>query len=45
VYGLVNSDAAAAALANRIRQTMAGGGEVFEGGFASRGARVWEGKL
>ncbi len=44
VYGLVDSDAAAAALANRIRQTMTGGGEVFEGGFASRGARVWQGK-
>jgi len=44
VYGLVDSDAAASALANRIRQTMTGGGEVFEGGFASRGARVWQGK-
>ena len=43
VYGLVDSEAAAAVLANRIRQTMTGGGEVFEGGFAARGARVWQG--
>jgi len=44
-YGLVNSDAAAAVLANRVRQTMPGGGAVFEGGFAARGARVWEGQI
>ena len=44
-YGLVDSDAAAAVLANRVRQTMAGGGAVFEGGFAARGARVWQGQV
>ncbi len=31
VYGLVDSDAAAAALANRIRQTMTGGGKFSRG--------------
>ena len=41
-YGLVESDAAAARLAQswavRVR-----GGQIFEGGFAAQGARVWGG--
>lgn len=45
-YGLVEGADAAAALAERVRGSMAGsGGAVFEGGFAPRGARVWEGQL
>lgn len=43
-YGLVDGPMAASTLAQRVRQTMAAGGAVFEGGFADRGARVWEGK-
>ncbi len=42
-YGLVESEQAARELAHRVRQTMASGGGVFEGGFAAQGARVWEG--
>ncbi|MDQ3222920.1 MAG: GHMP kinase, partial [Gemmatimonadota bacterium] len=42
-YGLVESEQAARELAHRVRQTMASGGVVFEGGFAVQGARVWEG--
>jgi beta-RFAP synthase len=42
-YGLVDSEPAARELAARVRETMAGGGLVFEGGFAVGGARVWEG--
>lgn len=41
-YGLVESDLAARELAQRVRQTMASGGVVFEGGFAAQGARIWE---
>ena len=43
VYGLVDSEAAARELAQRVRRTMAPGGVVFEGVFAAQGARVWEG--
>lgn len=42
-YGLVETEEAARELAGRVRGTMATGGVVFEGGFAARGARVWEG--
>ena len=42
-YGLVEGDAAAGALAARVRQNMSEGGAVFEGGFAVRGARLWRG--
>jgi beta-ribofuranosylaminobenzene 5'-phosphate synthase len=42
-YGLVDGDEAAAALGQRVRQSMEGGGAVFEGGFAASGARVWGG--
>jgi beta-RFAP synthase len=42
-YGLVESDDAAADLANRVRSELGGNGAVFEGGFAPRGARVWTG--
>src|SRR5215210_1158422 len=41
-YGLVPSDQAASALAQRVRTRLAGRGAVFEGGFAPTGARVWE---
>jgi beta-ribofuranosylaminobenzene 5'-phosphate synthase len=43
VYGLVDSAHAARNLAHRVRQTLGSGGAVFEGGFATRGALVWEG--
>lgn len=42
-YGLVETGEAARELASRVRRTMATDGLVFEGGFAARGARVWEG--
>jgi beta-RFAP synthase len=42
-YGLVESAEAGAELANRVRQAVGGGGSVFEGGFDTRGARVWQG--
>lgn len=41
-YGLVESEAAARTLASQVRKHIPLGGEVFEGGFASGGARVWE---
>jgi predicted sugar kinase len=43
VYGLLGSTAASAALARRIQQSLGGNGQVFEGGFAAHGARVWTG--
>lgn len=43
VYGLVESAPAARDLADRLRQTLGAGGQVFEGGFAAQGARVWRG--
>jgi beta-ribofuranosylaminobenzene 5'-phosphate synthase len=43
-YGLVDSEEAAGELARRARQTLGANGTVFEGGFASQGARVWAGK-
>jgi beta-ribofuranosylaminobenzene 5'-phosphate synthase len=42
-YGLVESAQAAAALARRIQQSLGDRGEVFQGGFAARGARCWAG--
>jgi beta-ribofuranosylaminobenzene 5'-phosphate synthase len=42
-YGLVESAAAAAALARRIQQSLGDRGEVFQGGFAAQGARCWPG--
>ena len=42
-YGLVETEQAGQELAERVRRTMAPGGVVFEGGFAARGAQVWEG--
>ncbi len=44
-YGLVDSDEASGALAGKVRQAMAGDGAVFEGAFAARGVRVWEGEI
>ena len=41
-YGLVATDEAASALAQRVRTRLADRGLVFEGGFAPEGARVWE---
>jgi beta-RFAP synthase len=42
-YGLVESDAAAADLARNLGSSAGSNGQVFEGGFAARGARVWSG--
>jgi beta-ribofuranosylaminobenzene 5'-phosphate synthase len=44
-YGLVQDDEAAAELARRARQSLGAGGNVFEGGFAAQGARVWAGGI
>jgi beta-RFAP synthase len=41
VYGLVEGEDAASALASRVRAEMGGDGRVFEGGFATGGARLW----
>jgi beta-ribofuranosylaminobenzene 5'-phosphate synthase len=41
VYGLSGSDDEARALAARAVALMGSGGQVFEGGFAAAGARVW----
>jgi beta-RFAP synthase len=41
-YGFVPGDEAASALAQRVRSSLSGRGAVFEGGFSSEGARVWE---
>jgi len=43
VYGVVESDSAAADLARRAGELMGGSGLVFRGGFAQGGARVWRG--
>jgi beta-ribofuranosylaminobenzene 5'-phosphate synthase len=40
-YGLVEGDATAEELAHRVRRALGGKGEVFAGGFAAHGARVW----
>jgi beta-ribofuranosylaminobenzene 5'-phosphate synthase len=44
VYGLVEGDEASHDLANRVRQSLGSDGEVFEGGFAPAGARIWRGR-
>jgi beta-ribofuranosylaminobenzene 5'-phosphate synthase len=41
VYGLVEDDESAHELAQRVRGKLGPGGVVFEGGFATHGARVW----
>src|SRR5215208_3340177 len=41
-YGLVNGAETAGELAAKVRQSMGGDGQVFQGGFASRGARLWQ---
>jgi beta-RFAP synthase len=41
VYGLVDSEAASADLAFRVRELLGADGRVFEGGFANSGARLW----
>jgi predicted sugar kinase len=38
-YGLLESGEAAAAVARQIQKSLGGSGQVFEGGFADRGAR------
>lgn len=43
VYGLVESETAAEALAARAAAVLGPDGQVFEGGFADAGARVWRG--
>ena len=40
-YGLVGTAADSARLAGELRRQLGGGGEVFEGGFAPQGARIW----
>lgn len=42
-YALVGSDRSAAELSGRLRHSLGPAGQVFEGGFADRGARVWAG--
>lgn len=42
-YGLVGSAESAAVLASRIQQSLGDRGQVFQGGFAQRGARSWVG--
>jgi beta-ribofuranosylaminobenzene 5'-phosphate synthase len=42
-YGLLNSADAAAALARHLQVRTGSNGQVFEGGFAAHGARVWVG--
>ena len=41
VYGLVGSEIEGRALAARVADLLGSGGQVFEGGFAGSGARVW----
>lgn len=41
VYGLVGSEEEARSLAARARELLGADGQVFEGGFANTGARVW----
>jgi beta-ribofuranosylaminobenzene 5'-phosphate synthase len=41
-YGVVDSEEAATRLAQRVRGLLGSQGEVFQGGFAAQGARVWE---
>ena len=45
VYGIVDGEAAGAALAGRLREAMLGRGTVHEGAFPTAGARVWRGSL
>ncbi|HEY3011401.1 MAG TPA: beta-ribofuranosylaminobenzene 5'-phosphate synthase family protein [Gemmatimonadales bacterium] len=40
-YGLVESESAAGALARRVERVLGSRGQVFQGGFAAQGARVW----
>jgi beta-ribofuranosylaminobenzene 5'-phosphate synthase len=42
-YGLVENDGQARDLAERARQALGSQGQVFAGGFATHGARVWAG--
>jgi beta-RFAP synthase len=42
-YGLVENDVEARHLAERVRQALGSRGQVFAGGFAPQGARVWAG--
>jgi predicted sugar kinase len=44
VYGLVGSKAEGQALAARAMDLVRSGAQVFEGGFAGSGARVWRTK-
>ena len=41
VYGLSGSESEARAIADRVTALVGSGGQVFEGGFAPAGARVW----
>ncbi len=41
VYGLVGSEVEGRALADRAMDLVGSGGQVYEGGFAGSGARVW----
>ncbi|HUF34334.1 MAG TPA: beta-ribofuranosylaminobenzene 5'-phosphate synthase family protein [Gemmatimonadales bacterium] len=43
VYGIVEGPERGAELASRVREALAGRGEVFEGGFADTGARLTRG--
>jgi beta-RFAP synthase len=41
VYGIVDGEDAARALAERVRATLGGAGHVYEGAFREAGARTW----
>lgn len=41
VYGLVATETEGQDLAGRVRDLLGSGGQVFEGGFANSGARLW----
>ena len=43
IYGIVDGEAAGAALAGRLRQALIGVGQLYEGPFRTEGARVWRG--
>jgi len=45
VYGILEGEASAARLAERLREALGPGGVVYEGPFRSDGARVWRAQV
>jgi hypothetical protein len=45
VYGILEGEASAARLAQRLREALGPGGVVYEGPFRSDGARVWRAQV